>query len=253
MHLTPGRRDRQRHRGTHRLRLRSHSPHQASSVGPVTGALTSWIEQHSGTCVDSCVPSISIRWLSYMSWPETRTWLLWSRSSGPRDTRLLWRRIAPSHMRFWRLFDALDAMLQQHQPGMASWCVRGLRRPCVGSVINRRLSPTSPRWSVSREFTPILSELRRFIASHAITDRRDADFRPQPSPHVLRLVRKTARDHRGPAHNRRPALSVSSVIHDRPSTPRSSFWTVRAQASSVNAYAAITPSSGMRAFRLEHG
>ena len=48
-------------------------------------------------------------------------------------------------------------------------------------------------------------------------------------------------------------LSVSSVIHDRPSTPRSRFGTVRAQASSVNAYAAITPSSGMWAFRLEHG
>ena len=39
------------------------------------------------------------------------------------------------------------------------------------SVINRRLSPTSPRWSGSREFTPILAALRRFIASHAITDR----------------------------------------------------------------------------------
>ena len=48
-----------------------------------------------------------------------------------------------------------------------------LRRPSVGSVINRRLSPTSPRWSGFREFTPILAALRRFIASHAITDRRD--------------------------------------------------------------------------------
>ena len=48
-----------------------------------------------------------------------------------------------------------------------------LRRPGVGSVINRRLSPTSPRWSGSREFTPILAALRRFIALHAITDRRD--------------------------------------------------------------------------------
>ena len=60
-----------------------------------------------------------------------------------------------------------------------------LRRPCVGSVINRRLSPTSPRWSGSREFTPILAELRRFIASHAITDRRDDHVnvaRPHPEP-----------------------------------------------------------------------
>ena len=135
----------------------------------------------------------------------------------------------------------------------------GLEGPCVGSVINKRLSPTSPRWSGSREFTPILAELRRFIASHAITDRRDADFPPPPPVPTFpprpppRAQDKTARDHRGPAHNRRPALSVSSVIHDRPSTPRSRFWTVRAQASSVNAYAAITPSSGMRAFRLEHG
>ena len=32
---------------------------------------------------------------------------------------------------------------------------------------------TSPRWSGSREFTHILAALRRFIASQAITDRRD--------------------------------------------------------------------------------
>ena len=60
-----------------------------------------------------------------------------------------------------------------------------LRRPAVGSVINRRLSTTSPRWSGSREFTPILAALRRFIASHAITDRRDDHVnvaRPHPEP-----------------------------------------------------------------------
>ena len=58
-------------------------------------------------------------------------------------------------------------------PGRIRTCDPRLRRPCVGSVINGRLSPTSPRGSGSREFTPILAALRRFIASHAITDRRD--------------------------------------------------------------------------------
>ena len=61
----------------------------------------------------------------------------------------------------------------------------GLEGPTSESVINRRLSPTSPRWSGSREFTPILATLRRFIASHAITDRRDDHVNvalPHPEP-----------------------------------------------------------------------
>ena len=53
------------------------------------------------------------------------------------------------------------------------------------SVINKRLSSTLPRWSGSREFTPILATFRRFIVSHAITDLRDDHVNvvlPHPEP-----------------------------------------------------------------------
>ena len=131
-----------------------------------------------------------------------------------------------------------------------------LRRPSVGSVINRRLSPTSPRWSGSREFTPILAALRRFIASHAITDRRDdhvnvptapgagheepvfpwdrADFRH----HVLRLVREyvpaimeelhTIADLRDPDQIRRDSdAGATRWPRDQPWITRTMHRTVR--------------------------
>ena len=79
------------------------------------------------------------------------------------------------HLRPWRRDRGQNRRIlsETGAPGRIRTCDPRLRRPCVGSVINRRLSPTSPRWSGSREFTPILAALRRFIASHAITDRRD--------------------------------------------------------------------------------
>ena len=79
----------------------------------------------------------------------------------------------------------LQNLARNGAPGRIRTCDHRLRRPCVGSVINGRLSPTSPRGSGSREFTPILAALRRFIASHAITDRRDDHVnvaRPYPEP-----------------------------------------------------------------------
>ena len=44
-------------------------------------------------------------------------------------------------------------------------------------------------------------------------------------------------------------LSVSSVIHDRPSTPRSSFWTVRAQGAVADALAIVRTSRGSQKWR----
>ena len=103
-------------------------------------------------------------------------------------------------------------------PGRIRTCDPRLRRPAVGSVINRRLSTTSPRWSGSREFTPILAALRRFIASHAITDLRYDHVNVPAAPgagheepvfpwsrsdfrhHVLRLVRTNVPEIMGDLH-----------------------------------------------------
>ena len=61
----------------------------------------------------------------------------------------------------------------------------GLEGPVSDRLSIDGYHPTSLRWSGSREFTPILATFRRFIASHAITDRRDDHVNvalPHPEP-----------------------------------------------------------------------
>ena len=68
---------------------------------------------------------------------------------------VLWRRIAPSHMLFWRLFEDLDAMLQQHHlawphgaPEAFIEFVEALSRPA--RELDLHASDTSPALPAAR-------------------------------------------------------------------------------------------------------
>ena len=109
---------------------------------------------------------------------------------------VLWRRIAPSHMRFWRLFDALDAMLQQHH---LAWphgaCeafiefVEALRRPA--RELDLHASDTSPALPAARAAARRArpgNRTSRIKPMQAPVERSLSAIRQRFMPHLRRQV-----------------------------------------------------------------